>query len=332
MAFQRVAGEHHHAVAVADFLCARVALADRLHRRVLQRELADPVGFDVVQDAAIAVDHVQVRTVAVVMLAEQALQDAALAQVDGAADVALVLALRVEDGVRNGDQQAAGSGLIRIADVRLTPLQGFAVALALEHHALQRQAQRRGSQDGAGRVYDQHRVEAVGLQLQAGRFGLQLAAGVRTLPQPRGGVGELLLRGQYEVLGTLGQLAGIHPVGFQRVADQLLALHAVAGMQGIGQCNDGTEQGQGKDQLAQVEAGRQQGHDVGDRRRSSARIITDSQAMWVKRCGPLQAPYRLSAPAACAGRCVRWRPCPHPAGPTPRAPPRECARWYPRRQ
>jgi len=247
-------------VAVAHFLRAGVALADRLHRRVLQGELANPGGFDVVQDAAIAVHHVQIRAVAVVVLAQQALQDAALAQVDGAAHITFVLALRVEDRVRDGDQQAAGGRLVRIADVRLAALERLAVALAVEHHPLQGQAQRRGGQHRAGRVHDQYRVEAVGLQLQARRFGFQLGAGMRALAQAGGGIGQLLLGRQHEVLGALGQLAGVHPVGFERGADQLFALHAVAGVQGVGQGDQRAEQGKRQDQLAQVEAGRQQGH------------------------------------------------------------------------
>jgi len=71
------------------------------------------------------------------VLAQQRLQDAALAQVDGAADVALVLALRGEDRVRDRHQQPAGGRLVRIADERRTPGEGVAVAGTVEQHALQ---------------------------------------------------------------------------------------------------------------------------------------------------------------------------------------------------
>ncbi len=82
------------------------------------------------------------------------------------------------------------------------------------------------------------------------------------LAEHGGAVGHLLLSGEHEVLGRFGELAGVHAVGFQRVADQLFALHAVAGMQGVGQGDDRAEQGQGKDQRAEVEAGGQRAHAV----------------------------------------------------------------------
>ncbi|MNV13529.1 hypothetical protein D3C71_1041710 [compost metagenome] len=96
--------------------------------------------------------------------------------------------------MRNRHHQAPGRGLVGVADEWHAALQRIAVAGALEQHALQGQALRGGRQHGTAGIHDQHRVEAVGLQLQACGFCFQFTAIMHTLAEQGGAVGHLLLR------------------------------------------------------------------------------------------------------------------------------------------
>ncbi|MNS68803.1 hypothetical protein D3C72_1020930 [compost metagenome] len=247
---------------VAHLLRTALAAHHLFHRRVVQRVGTHFLGIDVVDQAAMAIHHVQVGTVAVVVRTQQGVEGAALAQVQGAADITAVLAAAVEHRVRDRDQQLAGGRLVGIADHRLAPLERCLAASAAQDLALQLQALRRGRDHPPIAGHDQRRIEAAGLQLQTAGLILRLGRIHVAVAKPGGGVGQLLLRGQQEVLRSLGQLGGIHAVGFQSVSHQLVALHAIAGKQRIGQGDDGAEQGQGKDQLAQVEPGGQCAHAV----------------------------------------------------------------------
>ena len=70
--YRRVTGQHRHAQVVTDLLRAALTAHHRLHRRVADHVVADPLAVGVVQQAAMAVDHVQVGAVAVV--AQQRMQ------------------------------------------------------------------------------------------------------------------------------------------------------------------------------------------------------------------------------------------------------------------
>lgn len=48
------------------------------------------------------------------------------------------------------------------------------------------------------------------------------------------------------------KLCGVHPVGFQRVIDQQLALYAVAGVKTVSQRHESTCHGQNQDQTAKI--------------------------------------------------------------------------------
>ncbi|KAG1187490.1 hypothetical protein G6F35_014439 [Rhizopus arrhizus] len=203
-----IPGQHRHAQVVAHLLGAALATHHRLYRRIADHVVTDPLAIGVIEQATMTVDHVQVGTVAVVVLAQQRMQCAALAQVQGPADVAAVVALAVEDRVRQRHQQLAGGRLVRIADHRLACRQCRVVADAVQHLTLQLQGLRRSGDHQAIGIHHQRGVEAVGLQLQAAGLILRPLRIQIVLAEPGGRIGKLLLCGQQEVLGGLGQLAG----------------------------------------------------------------------------------------------------------------------------
>ena len=57
-----------------------------------------------------------------------------------------------------------------------------------------------------------------------------------------------------EHLGDRGQFRGVHPIGFQRMVDQQLALHAVAGEVAGQQHHGGGECRKYENQRAQIQA------------------------------------------------------------------------------
>jgi hypothetical protein len=72
--------------------------------------------------------------------------------------------------------------------------------------------------------------------------------------QAASAVGQLLARRLQEILGRAGQFARVGVVRFQGGIDQQLALHAVAGIEGIGQGHQGAGEGHEHDQTAQIHA------------------------------------------------------------------------------
>ncbi|KAG1090833.1 hypothetical protein G6F40_013066 [Rhizopus arrhizus] len=76
-----IPGQHRHAQVVAHLLGAALATHHRLYRRIADHVVTDPLAIGVIEQATMTVDHVQVGTVAVVVLAQQRMQCAALAQI-----------------------------------------------------------------------------------------------------------------------------------------------------------------------------------------------------------------------------------------------------------
>ncbi|MNC41400.1 hypothetical protein D3C75_901670 [compost metagenome] len=77
-------------------------------QRIALHHRAYPLATGVVQQASVAVDHIQVRTVLVEMLAQQAVEDVAFTQVQAAADIPQVAAIAVENGLRQRHHQVVG--------------------------------------------------------------------------------------------------------------------------------------------------------------------------------------------------------------------------------
>ncbi|MNH25753.1 hypothetical protein D3C79_857700 [compost metagenome] len=77
-------------------------------QRVALHHCAYPFAIGVVQQAAVAVDHIQVRTVLVEMLAQQAVEDVAFTQVQAATDIPHVATVAVEHGLRQRHHQVVG--------------------------------------------------------------------------------------------------------------------------------------------------------------------------------------------------------------------------------
>ncbi|MNL24852.1 hypothetical protein D3C87_1463030 [compost metagenome] len=101
----------------------------------------------------------------------------------------------------------------------------------------------RGGQDGPVGAYDPHRIEAFRLLLHARDFGGKPLRRVDQFRHVAGAVAQLLLRRFQETARAFRQLGGIDPVRLQRVRDQLLALHAIAGVQRVRRGGDGAENG-----------------------------------------------------------------------------------------
>ncbi len=249
---RRVAGQHGRALAVDEGGRAAAAAGHLVDRGVAGHHLADAVGIGVVDDPPLAVDHVQVGTIAVEMLAQQPVEDVFLLQVDGATDRAEEAAARIADRADHEHDEIAGCRQIRLADQRLARPDRFTDRGAGEGLALQLQRFRRGRQYLAGIVEDDDGIEALAHQPQAGGFLVEPVGIVHLPGQQLGGVIQLQLRGLDEVVGALGELGGVRQVAFKGAVDQLLPLHLVAGMQRLGERQESTQQGQGQYQLAQV--------------------------------------------------------------------------------
>ncbi|MNC31764.1 hypothetical protein D3C75_800970 [compost metagenome] len=161
----------------------------RLDHRVAVHYFADPGRIGVIEQATLAVDHVQVGAVLVVVLAEQVVEDIVLLQVDAGAEIAEVVALAIADRMGNVHHQVAGGRDVGGADQRPLLAQRLQSSGALQLAAYQLQGLRRGGQHGACGADHQHRVEVGGLQAQAVNFLGQYGAVVHPLGQLAGAEG-----------------------------------------------------------------------------------------------------------------------------------------------
>ncbi|KAG0750834.1 hypothetical protein G6F24_014895 [Rhizopus arrhizus] len=149
--------------------------------------------------------------------------------------------------MRQVDEHVAGHRHIGLADDRLAGLQGGAAARAVDAGAQEIPEILRGGQDDAVLADDAHGVEAVGLLLHARDFRRKNVWRIDLRRQVAGAVRQLLLRRLQEVARAFGQFGRVDAVRFQRIDDELVALHAIAGVEGVGRGGKGAEYGEGKD-------------------------------------------------------------------------------------
>ena len=76
--------------------------------------MANKFRIRVVDEGALAVHHIKIRTILVVVLPQQAGEHAGGPQIDGAGDIAEVALVCREDGVGEADEVVAGEGDKRI--------------------------------------------------------------------------------------------------------------------------------------------------------------------------------------------------------------------------
>ncbi|MCY1531518.1 hypothetical protein D9M68_667460 [compost metagenome] len=88
---------------------------------------------------------------------------------------------------------------------------------------------------------------APGLRAHVFRVGFHVGQHVRAVRQVALQVGQ-------ECIGGAGQLGCVDPVDFQRVAQQQVALHEIAGMQAACQHQDDRQQADPQDEAPQVDA------------------------------------------------------------------------------
>ncbi|MCY1432268.1 hypothetical protein D9M71_482590 [compost metagenome] len=92
--------EHFHAQAIGQLPGTAVQCRQLVDQRIALHHRPYPLAMGVVQQASVAVDHIQVRTVLVEMLAQQAVEDVAFTQVQAATHIPQVVAVAVENGLR----------------------------------------------------------------------------------------------------------------------------------------------------------------------------------------------------------------------------------------
>ncbi|MNC54591.1 hypothetical protein D3C75_1040820 [compost metagenome] len=116
---------------------------------------------------------------------------------------------------------------------------GFSRAVAVDHAARFGQRLRRDRQQAAVGADHVGRVEDAGLGLESFGFRYQLLRLVEDRRQYGNAVGQLLAGKIQQALGAVRQLGRIHPIGFQSLADQQVALGHIAGIEGVRQCEQG---------------------------------------------------------------------------------------------
>ncbi|MOA31144.1 hypothetical protein D3C78_1522860 [compost metagenome] len=135
----------------------------RIDHRVVAHQGADSLGLRVVEQAPVGIDHVQVGAVAMVVLADQPVEDAGLLEVDGATDVTQVAAGRIAHRMGDEHQQVTAHRHIGCADQRPTLAQRLDSTRRIQLAPDDLQGIGRGGQHPPRGIDEHHRVEAVGL-------------------------------------------------------------------------------------------------------------------------------------------------------------------------
>ncbi|MOA03649.1 hypothetical protein D3C78_1231660 [compost metagenome] len=155
--------------------------------------------------------------------------------------------------MRHADHQASAGRHEGLADQRLPGGHGFPGAVAVDHAALFGQRSRRDRQQAAVGANHVGRVEDTGLGLEPLGFRRQLLRLIEDRGQHGHAVGQLLAGQVQQAFGAVRQLGRIHPVGFQGLADQQVALGQIAGIEGVRQCEQGRGHRKQQYQAAQIE-------------------------------------------------------------------------------
>ena len=187
--------------------------------------------------------------------AQQRIQHAFLLEVDAAAHGAQVLAVFRKNRLRDKDDEVAGNRHIRLANDRAFGLQGFHNAAGGQRFACDLQCLGRCGQHIAGVVDDGDGVETLGLQAQPRGFFAQEDVVLHVPGHQLGAVVQLLQGRLQKVIRAARQLGGIGVVAVQRGVYQLLALHQIAGVEGVGKRNQGAADREHQNQAAQIQPG-----------------------------------------------------------------------------
>ncbi|MNS19425.1 hypothetical protein D3C72_511440 [compost metagenome] len=223
-------GEHFHAEAVGQLPGTTAQGRQLVDQCIAFNHRPHALAVGVVQQTAVAVDHVQVGTILVEMLAQQAVEDVAFTQVQAAADIPQVAAIAVENGLRQRHHQVVGRRYVGRRHQWAARLQRL-LDTGRMHVAADQVPQRGGGNRQQHPVGIDHEGGIEGHALAQDTLGLRLQGdGVTQLAALHASTERQLLQGIVDKgLGDACQLHRIHPVGFQGMVDQQLALHPVAG-------------------------------------------------------------------------------------------------------
>ncbi|MOA07048.1 hypothetical protein D3C78_1267230 [compost metagenome] len=155
--------------------------------------------------------------------------------------------------MRHADHQASAGRHEGLADQRLPRGHGGPGTVAVEHAAGFSQSWRGDCQQAAIGADHVGRVEDAGLGLESFGFRYQLLRLVEDRRQYGNAVGQLLAGKIQQALGAVRQLGRIHPIGFQSLADQQVALGHIAGIEGVRQCEQGRGHRKQQYQATQIE-------------------------------------------------------------------------------
>ncbi len=246
---RRIAGQHVDPVQAPDALRPRMSQHHFGHRRVRAGHIADIAAVRMVDDRAIAIDDIDIRTVAIVVMDEDRVEEVLLVQIDRAADIAQQAPLAIDHGMGQEDEQPARRRPERPADLGNAGIEQPAAPVAA--HGFQLQAGRRSPDDRAVAAHDDDRVEAAHLLAQPLGLFRQPRGILHVRGQEARAIGQLLPRDADGQIGRLGQLGRIDAVGFQRIPDQQIALRAITGIHGVRHGQQHRTQGQQQNQSAQ---------------------------------------------------------------------------------
>ena len=124
--------QHVHAGAVAHLLCAIAQRRQLIDQCIALDHRAYALGIRVVEQAPVAIDHIEVGAILVEVFAQQAFENVVFAQVQSAAYIAKVAAVGVEDRLRQHHHQVVGGGEKRRRHQRMTLAQRLGGAGCLQ--------------------------------------------------------------------------------------------------------------------------------------------------------------------------------------------------------